>query len=334
MRPDADETPKRAVADGAAPPALAVSGATEVIRAGAKLTPNALLPLASSKLESAFDYDTIAAEDADALRTEAERIRRLITKSTADLIEIGRNLIAVKAKLGHGKFLHWVESEIGIPRRSSQRYMGIADLAEAKGVMVSLLTPAAAYLLSAKSTPPDIVGDVIRRLEAGERITEDAVEGLVRSNKEQMHRERKSSGEKKAKPDPETVTIESSQEHGPVDDDDRVTALAEELFSKLGSDLTRFVLNAVKQDAQAVLDKLEEVWAISSARSVHSQEAASDGSPRILASSSQARIPGKCDMPDLPWFLDRRTQKEEDHEEDARCSLLSAPISNVLGSGE
>ena len=99
----------------------------------------------------AFDYNTIAADLAEDLRSDAHRIYQRITKSTSDLIEIGRDLNAVKARLAHGQFVHWVESEIGIHPRSAQRYIQVADLADAKGDMVSLLTPAAAYRLSART---------------------------------------------------------------------------------------------------------------------------------------------------------------------------------------
>src|ERR1700738_404451 len=46
------------------------------------------------------------------LQAQAKLIKDMIAKTTADLIEVGRNLIAVKQQLDHGQFMDWVEIEV------------------------------------------------------------------------------------------------------------------------------------------------------------------------------------------------------------------------------
>jgi hypothetical protein len=76
-----------------------------------------------------FDYDTVRASIRFDLQAQAKLIKKLIAKTTADLIDLGRHLIAAKQHIGHGLFIPWVEGEIGISGRTVQRYMAIAQLA-------------------------------------------------------------------------------------------------------------------------------------------------------------------------------------------------------------
>jgi hypothetical protein len=80
----------------------------------------ALETLRSDVGSPSFDYEHLAPDIAEGLRTEAARLRHLITKTTADMIEIGRDLISIKARLEHGQFADWVEREIGIGVRTAQ----------------------------------------------------------------------------------------------------------------------------------------------------------------------------------------------------------------------
>jgi hypothetical protein len=100
---------------------------------------------------SRFDYSGISPSTAADLQKQAELIKGLITKTTAGIIEIGRNLLAAKQHIEHGQFIDWVESEIGIADRTAQSYMAIARLAERKSATVALLPPTTAHRLAAKS---------------------------------------------------------------------------------------------------------------------------------------------------------------------------------------
>jgi hypothetical protein len=126
------------------------------------------LPAPNSKI-LLFDYGAISPALVPNLRAQAKLIKNMIAKTTADLIEVGRNLIAVKHQLDHGQFIDWVENEVGIAKRTAQSYMAIARLAEAKGATVALLTPTTAHKLAAIAAPVEVVDHVLETVRSRTR---------------------------------------------------------------------------------------------------------------------------------------------------------------------
>jgi hypothetical protein len=116
---------------------------------------------------SRFDYGCVEGPAAKFLRGQAERIRRSVRNA---IVLIGKDLILAKHYLSHGEFLRWVEDEIGIPSRTAQAYMRAAQWAEGKGRTVAHLPPTLLYILSAPSTPKDLIDAILERVEAGEQI--------------------------------------------------------------------------------------------------------------------------------------------------------------------
>jgi hypothetical protein len=270
---------------------------------------------ASPSISRTFNYDTIPSELATALRTDADRIRRQITKSTSDLIEIGRDLNAAKAKLPHGQFIHWIESEIGIRRRTAQRYMGVADLADAKSVTVSLLTPSTAYLLSKKSTPPEIVDLVIERFEAEGRISDEAVESLVRGANVQG---KEALRDVRMHQSTEPPSVAVGAEPGAVKRrrdrtkaEDKAEAAAQTLLSKLGADLVGVVLDALRHDAQSVLEKLDRLLTNDASCSSPRKQATNDTPSAPTPSVAPHSASPSSDWPEVPPCLDRRIRDRE-----------------------
>jgi len=122
----------------------------------------------SKELDGAqFDYDCVTSSVAKFLKGQADRIKRHCVTS---IIQIGKALLEAKRHLSHGEFVHWVESEAGIPARTAQAYMRVANWASSKDSMVAQLAPSTLYLLSASSTPKEFVSDVLGRIRAGESI--------------------------------------------------------------------------------------------------------------------------------------------------------------------
>src|SRR3981081_1957699 len=72
---------------------------------------------------SPFDYSGISPALVPNLQAQAKLIKNMIAKTTESIIEVGRNLIAVKQQLDHGQFMDWVEIEVGIVKRTAQSYM-------------------------------------------------------------------------------------------------------------------------------------------------------------------------------------------------------------------
>jgi hypothetical protein len=105
-----------------------------------------------------FDYTQLAPSLADALRNQAARIRERVQSTNAAIIEIGRDLIAVKQyRLDHGQFVRWVELQCGLNKRTAQLYMQVAEFIEGKSETVSLLQMKTLYEISRKGAPSEIV---------------------------------------------------------------------------------------------------------------------------------------------------------------------------------
>jgi hypothetical protein len=127
-----------------------------------------------------FDYSAVDADTASNLRAQARRIRRQIGKATQELIDIGRDLLSAKKNLvDHGTFIKWVETEVGIVRRTAQAYMALARLADDNGAAIALLPPTTAHRLAAKSVPPEIVSEVVSKALSGEVLPDRTVAEMI-----------------------------------------------------------------------------------------------------------------------------------------------------------
>ena len=136
----------------------------------------------------AFDYRDFDPEVARSLAAGAMRVRDLGRKSVEFLIEIGRELIAAKTKLGHGSFLSWLAAECRLSERSARRFMLAAQWADGKSAMVSDLEPTAIYLLSAPSTPRQVQIEILQRLDHGQHPTVVEIRERIRTVKARSDR--------------------------------------------------------------------------------------------------------------------------------------------------
>jgi hypothetical protein len=89
------------------------------------------------------------------------------------LIVVGKELLAVKAALPHGRFGCWLRAELGWTDRTARNFMAVAERFGDKTEMLSDLgiDTTAAYLLAAVSTPEEASQKALARAAKGERIT-------------------------------------------------------------------------------------------------------------------------------------------------------------------
>jgi hypothetical protein len=121
-----------------------------------------------------FDYSTLDDPDLAAeAHAAAGRINNRI-RTTQD--EIGRELIAIQARMPHGAFGPWMAAELGFTERTATNYMGQARFVEGKSETISLLPPAALYALASRSADPDEVQKVVDDVNAGKTVTTARVE--------------------------------------------------------------------------------------------------------------------------------------------------------------
>ena len=117
---------------------------------------------------SRFDYSTLDATIAETVRAT---VRRIKTRMRDAFIEVGRDLLKVKAMLDHGTFGRWLDAEFEMTHRTAQNYMNAAGLVDGKGEIVSHLPPAVLYRLAAPSIPETVRDNVIARLRKGDSIS-------------------------------------------------------------------------------------------------------------------------------------------------------------------
>jgi septal ring factor EnvC (AmiA/AmiB activator) len=124
----------------------------------------------SNVIEVGFNYSEVDEICRDDIRDAAVRIKVRMARTAADIIEIGRDLIAVKKALGHGNFLRWIEAEFGMHENSARNFMRVADRFGESTTIVDL-QPTVLYALAAPSTPDEIVEEVTERAASGETFT-------------------------------------------------------------------------------------------------------------------------------------------------------------------
>ena len=203
-----------------------------------------------------FDYNTVPASIRFDLQAQAKLIKKLIAKTTADLIDLGRHLIAAKQHIGHGLFIPWVEGEIGISGRTAQRYMAIAQLAEAKNDSVSLLPPTILHRLAAPSAPLEVVDYVIGQANDGGIVQDSVVAMMIADARRRQKQAKKSvspdSGVSKITPTPEKRA--SGLPRGSVSTkNDRRKLMAEEI--------SRFAYKLIQLDIALARELNRLLWA-------------------------------------------------------------------------
>jgi hypothetical protein len=142
------------------------------------------LSVVESVFPSEFDYGGLAPEVAAEARAVADRVRASHQRTVIAIIEMGRDLLAVKARLGHGRFGQWLEAEFGGVARTAQNYMRAAQSFADNSEIVSHLPPATVYALAAPSTPGEVRTEIVARLSAGERLHPDVIGDAVRRGRE------------------------------------------------------------------------------------------------------------------------------------------------------
>ncbi|WPE22456.1 DUF3102 domain-containing protein [Shinella zoogloeoides] len=126
----------------------------------------------------AFNYDIVPEPVAIQAREAAQRIKLRLRRSAEDIIEIGRDLLAVKERIGHGNFTPWLQAEFGMSEHTARRFMGVARQFGDKTSIVRDLDPTALYELAAPKTPIEVREEIEKMIEAGEVVTKATIAQL------------------------------------------------------------------------------------------------------------------------------------------------------------
>jgi hypothetical protein len=162
---------------------------------------------------SAFDYLSLDAETCQFVQKQTGEIRMLMRRTTQDIFEIGRKLIEIKKRLGHGRFLDWLEAEFDWTERTARHFMRVAEVFEPETVSHLPLAPSALYLLAAPSTPEIAREEALTRAQAGESITKKTAQKI-----KQKHTSGRLHSKRKRTTETTSPTQEDSQPSSPTQD--------------------------------------------------------------------------------------------------------------------
>ncbi|GHO65570.1 hypothetical protein KSC_044620 [Ktedonobacter sp. SOSP1-52] len=74
-----------------------------------------------------FDYTVLDEETRHFVYQKTVETQGYLKRTAEDVIQIGRNLHAVKERLPYGQFMAWVKGELGLTRQSCQNFMRVAE---------------------------------------------------------------------------------------------------------------------------------------------------------------------------------------------------------------
>jgi Protein of unknown function (DUF3102) len=117
-----------------------------------------------SELIQADFYTTVSGEVAAKLQEHEQSIIRIGQQA---MIDIGRELLAAKEIVEHGKFTQWIRERLPITDRSAQKAMNAAAFFGDKTELSSVLNDTSMYLISAPGNR-HVADVVVGKLQSGE----------------------------------------------------------------------------------------------------------------------------------------------------------------------
>lgn len=135
-------------------------------------------------MSNTFDYSAFSASDVAFLQSSAQRVCVLIRRSAKFILEIGDKLTEIKKMLPHGQFAAFCEAEMKLEPRTVENYMSLAELAKKyPPALVTQLPARAGYKLAERSTPVEVVAEIMSQVSDGKRFTISEVSSRVAAAK-------------------------------------------------------------------------------------------------------------------------------------------------------
>jgi len=125
--------------------------------------------------QMSFDYSTLDAKTRSPLEERARKIHALARVTAQNIVLIGKYLTEAKEIVGHGGFLKWIKGEFAWSDWTAKAFMRVARQFKSENFSDLQIDVSALYKIAAPSTPQPVRAEVMRRAEAGERVTNEAV---------------------------------------------------------------------------------------------------------------------------------------------------------------
>lgn len=134
-----------------------------------------------------FDYGSLADEDIVFVQHHAANIKSRSQRLAEDIVEIGTSLQAVKAKLDHGQFSAWIETEFNMSHSSANNFMNVAarfkDRLQNPNAL-GFFPLGVLYELAPGAVPDDAIDQAVALQQAGEPVTRAVARELADQAKE------------------------------------------------------------------------------------------------------------------------------------------------------
>ena len=129
-------------------------------------------------ISRAFDYSSFDDETVSFVQEKTKEIRRLLRRSSQDIIDIGSYLIEVKNKLGHGNFYNWLDAEFDWSYTSAGRFMSVANRFKSFSVGDLDIMPTALYELASSSVPEEAVTEAFELAQTGQVLDQKTAKAI------------------------------------------------------------------------------------------------------------------------------------------------------------
>ncbi|MER9203014.1 DUF3102 domain-containing protein [Mesorhizobium sp. M0933] len=125
-------------------------------------------PVAAVNIQPVLDGEVIVPATAAELADAADRIHKLVSGIGDSMFEVGKELVAIKARLEHGEFGKWVKASLTMTERTAQRYMSVVEKFDGDKYDTVSVLPVTLIQKLAAPTVPDVLRDqVLAEIGAG-----------------------------------------------------------------------------------------------------------------------------------------------------------------------
>ena len=141
-------------------------------------------PINSKVKQNPFNYQDLDLETRLLVVERTEKIRGLLKRSTEDILNIGKYLLEVKKKLGHGKFSSWLEFEFDESLTTAARFMQIYKKFKSFNLKDLNFSHSVLYELAGTSVPNEAIQETLALAKKGEHITINLAKSIKTKHKE------------------------------------------------------------------------------------------------------------------------------------------------------
>lgn len=150
---------------------------------------------ASPKVRQQFEYTELDIATSQFVQQQTSEIRLHMRRTVESIFEVGQRLIAVKARLGHGRYGLWLTTEFDWSQDTADNFIHVAErLGQNPKFSDFNMAASALYVLFAPSIPEAAREEAVARSRAGEFITHKSALAI---------KQKYAQTPKKLKPEPE-----------------------------------------------------------------------------------------------------------------------------------